>query len=121
MARARRRLLDRLAALSLLLVGACASKSGAARDGGPDHPMGVAGMGGGGGSGDVGGSGSSGNGGGGGSVAGGRGGSSVAGSTASGGTGAAPPSGLFPLHVAAGHGSLIGDDGRPFLLHAEAA
>jgi hypothetical protein len=32
-----------------------------------------------------------------------------------------PPPGLFPLHVAADHGSLVTDDGTPFLLHGEAA
>jgi uncharacterized protein DUF4038/collagenase-like protein with putative collagen-binding domain len=34
---------------------------------------------------------------------------------------AAPPPGLFPLRVAADGASLTGDDGKPFLLHAEAA
>lgn len=34
---------------------------------------------------------------------------------------APPPQGLFPLHVSADHGSLVTDDGKPFLLHGEAA
>src|SRR5690348_15182450 len=34
---------------------------------------------------------------------------------------AAPPPGLFPLGVSADGGSLITADGRPFLLHGEAA
>lgn len=34
---------------------------------------------------------------------------------------APPPPGLFPLRVSADGGSLTSDDGRPFLLHAEAA
>lgn len=34
---------------------------------------------------------------------------------------APPPAGLFPLHVAGDGGSLVTDDGKPFLLHGEAA
>ena len=37
------------------------------------------------------------------------------------GEGAQPPAGLFPLGVAPDGGSLVTADGRPFLLHAEAA
>jgi len=32
-----------------------------------------------------------------------------------------PPPGLFPLHVSSDHASLVTDDGKPFLLHGEAA
>jgi hypothetical protein len=144
MTRARRRPHESLGAVvsmlagALLFAAACASRSGAVRDGGggADNPAGRAGAGGvnGGVAGGTGGSsagsgvagtgtgvagsgsGVAGKGGGRGGNGGGRGGNAGGGVGGSG-----PSSSLFPLHVSSDHGSLISDDGKPFLLHTEAA